>query len=322
MKPIVSVSIATFNHAPFISRSIDGALMQKTNFPFEIVIGEDCSTDGTREMVKEYAQKYPGKIRMITSETNVGGTENSLRTDFACQGDFIAYCEGDDYWIDPTKLQKQYQAIEQFNAVLVAHASLVVKHQNNKRIDVTVNIAQNDPGFIEVEDIILKRKNFETSSFFIRAEIAKNLPDWYKTAPVGDVPIKLIAAEIGKVYYLPDIMSVYQKGLTGSWSDRKEKSKLESGMANRKEFEKEYIQMFKNFDAYSNYKYSEALYKWMHARSASFLIKYKNFDYLDITDQEKIIIRTLAPLLQFLPNRIKYPLATKLARKYIPHRKE
>ncbi len=121
-EPLVSVNTITFNHAPYIRTCIEGALMQKTNFPFEIVIGEDCSTDGTREIVFEYANNYPEKIRVITSDANVGAMENDKRTNFSCRGEYIAYCEGDDFWIDPLKLQKQYDAAIEKDASMVCHS--------------------------------------------------------------------------------------------------------------------------------------------------------------------------------------------------------
>jgi glycosyltransferase involved in cell wall biosynthesis len=111
-EPLVSVKMITYNHAPYIAQAIEGVLQQKTNFPFELVIGEDCSTDGTTEIVFEYQKKYPKTIRVITSEQNVGMKENGYRTLKACRGKYIAFCEGDDYWHHPEKLQKQVDFIE------------------------------------------------------------------------------------------------------------------------------------------------------------------------------------------------------------------
>lgn len=111
-EPLVSVEMITYNHAPYIARAIEGVLRQKTNFPIELVIGEDCSTDGTREIVFDYLGKYPDIVRVVTSDNNVGAAENSFRTEMACRGKYIAYCEGDDYWHDPYKLQIQAEYLE------------------------------------------------------------------------------------------------------------------------------------------------------------------------------------------------------------------
>ncbi len=110
--PLVSVKMITYNHAPFIAQAIEAVLQQKTNFPFELVIGEDCSTDGTRKIVFEYQEKYPDIIRVLTSEKNVGMKKNSYRTIKACRGKYIAFCEGDDYWHREDKLQKQVAYLE------------------------------------------------------------------------------------------------------------------------------------------------------------------------------------------------------------------
>lgn len=110
--PLVSVHMITYNHEKFIAQAIEGVLMQKTDFPFELIIGEDCSTDRTREIVVDYANKYPDIIKPILHEKNVGMKANGRACRAASRGKYIAICEGDDYWIDPLKLQKQVDFME------------------------------------------------------------------------------------------------------------------------------------------------------------------------------------------------------------------
>lgn len=110
---VVSVSMITYNHEAFIAQAIEGVLMQQTNFPFELIIGEDCSTDNTRDICIKYRDTYPSVIRLRLPEKNLGVKENAKENDHACSGKYIAYCEGDDYWIDPLKLQKQVDFLEQ-----------------------------------------------------------------------------------------------------------------------------------------------------------------------------------------------------------------
>ena len=110
--PVVSICMITYNHEEFISEAIEGVLMQKTNFPLELIISEDCSTDKTREICIEYQQKYPEIIKLQLPEKNLGMIQNSLSTLKACRGKYIALCEGDDYWTDPDKLQKQVDFLE------------------------------------------------------------------------------------------------------------------------------------------------------------------------------------------------------------------
>jgi glycosyltransferase involved in cell wall biosynthesis len=110
--PILSVRIATYQHAHFIAQCLDSVICQQTDFPFEIIIGDDCSTDGTREIVFDYADRYPEQIRVFTADMNVGIKANGQRIRNACRGKYIALLEGDDYWCDPLKLQKQVDFME------------------------------------------------------------------------------------------------------------------------------------------------------------------------------------------------------------------
>lgn len=126
--PLVSVSMITYNHAPYIAKAIEGVLMQRTNFPIELVIGEDCSSDGTREIVLEYKKNHPDIIRVITSDKNVGAKKNGYRTKAACRGKYIAFCEGDDYWHHPEKLQKQVDYLENHPECGLVHSDYDVYH--------------------------------------------------------------------------------------------------------------------------------------------------------------------------------------------------
>ena len=119
--PLVSVHIITYNHRPYIAQAIEGALQQQTSFPLEIVIGEDCSTDGTRQIVFDYQRQYPQAIRVITSEHNVGVHPNALRAYNACRGKYVAFCDGDDYWHDPHKLQRQVDFLETHPGYSLVH---------------------------------------------------------------------------------------------------------------------------------------------------------------------------------------------------------
>ena len=130
--PLVSVKMITYNHAPFIVQAIEGVLQQKTNFPFELVIGEDCSTDGTREIVFAYQRRYPDIIRIITSDSNVGMKTNGLRTRKACRGKYVAVCEGDDWWQHPLKLQKQVDYLETHPDCGMVHSNYDVYHESSK----------------------------------------------------------------------------------------------------------------------------------------------------------------------------------------------
>jgi glycosyltransferase involved in cell wall biosynthesis len=112
MEPVVSVSMCTYQHERFIAQAIEGVLMQQTSFTVQLVLGEDFSTDGTRAICESYAAKYGDRIKLLPSDKNLGQSENLLRTLKACTGKYLASCEGDDFWTDPYKLQKQVDFLE------------------------------------------------------------------------------------------------------------------------------------------------------------------------------------------------------------------
>lgn len=121
-EPLVSVVMTTYNHEPYIARAIEGVLMQKTCFPIELIIGEDCSTDRTREIVIDYQKNNPDIIRVITAEENVGLFENERRMHRFLRGKYVAFCEGDDYWTHPKKLQMQVDIMESNPEIGLVHS--------------------------------------------------------------------------------------------------------------------------------------------------------------------------------------------------------
>ena len=124
----VSVFMITYNHEKYIAEALDSILMQKTDFDFDIVIGEDCSTDATRRIVLEYSRKYPDKIKLLLHNVNVGFISNMMYVLEACTGKYVAMCEGDDYWTDPFKLQKQVDFLEANKEYMLAtHGYRIVK---------------------------------------------------------------------------------------------------------------------------------------------------------------------------------------------------
>ena len=110
--PLVSVCMTTYNHEAYLAQAIESVLAQQTSFGVELVLGDDCSTDSTAAICREYAEKYPGRVRFVTGQRNVGWRANYLRTFEACRGKYVAYCDGDDWWSDPRKLQMQADLLE------------------------------------------------------------------------------------------------------------------------------------------------------------------------------------------------------------------
>lgn len=223
-EPLVSITMITYNHGPFIAQAIDSVLAQNTNFDYEIVIGEDCSTDTTREICLDYQKKYPDKIKLLLNEKNIGMMLNSIQTFSACKGKYLALLEGDDYWIEHYKLQKQVDFLEaqpEYSMVFTAR-----------------NVADKEGNFVRTErfpDKIYKTKDvvegFIPTTQTIVMRNYQNLTEFLKKNsqhPSGDRLITYFCSLFGDIFYLDEITSVYRDSGEGVWSrfDLKQKRRL------------------------------------------------------------------------------------------------
>ena len=197
----VSVSMITYNHEKFIAQAVESVLMQKANFEYELVIGEDCSTDNTRQILLEYQKKYPDKIRLLLPEKNLGMQKNAINTLQASRGQYIAALEGDDYWTDPLKLQKQVDFLEANpDFAICFHNVAIINEDYPER-----NRLNNDDLTPEIStlDNLLEGNNYiATCSAVIKTNLIQNLPDWFTSLPFGDYALYLIAARHGKIKYI------------------------------------------------------------------------------------------------------------------------
>jgi glycosyltransferase involved in cell wall biosynthesis len=263
MQPLVSVRVATYNHEKYIIQCLEGILMQRTQFPFEVIIGEDCSTDRTREIVKEYQKKHPEIIRVITSEQNVGSMQNNLRIQAACRGQYHAYCEGDDYWIDPLKLQKQVNFMETHpDYVMCFHNVLVLSEDKSEPASF---ICPPDlPRKITVIDLLQRQMFIQTGSVLVRNPMLAVLPEWRSKVWCGDLVQRLWCTQQGPVGYLDELMSVYRKhsgGLTTTiYSD-----------INRACNDAIYI--YEQFNQYTDYQYNDLILKNVKMKKRSIVFR-------------------------------------------------
>ncbi len=231
---MLSVCMITYNHESFIAKAIEGILMQKTDFDIELIIGEDYSSDKTSEICKEYKNKFPNKIRLLLNERNIGVMPNFIQTLNSCSGNYIALCEGDDYWTDPYKLQKQVDFLEANEDFVICHHNMQIDYEN----DASEQHLSNSPEQKEVytiEDLALRYSIFTSSSIF-RNGLIKKLPDWFYKYSLGDYMLYMIIAQYGKIRYLPDVMGVYRVHEKGVWSMLSENSRFEKQLDTLKEF--------------------------------------------------------------------------------------
>jgi len=207
----------TYNHAPFIAEAIEGVLQQKTNFPFELIIGEDCSTDGTREIVFEYQKKYPDIIRVITSDKNVGAKQNGLRTLKAGRGKYIAFCEGDDYWHHPLKIQKQADYLEKHPECGLVYSSYDVYHVKTKRKikDFIKHRKRIMPEFPSISDMVEGKGVPLTCTVMARRTICEEIseadPYLHKSDHflMGDTQLWAEIASKSRLHYIPESLATH-----------------------------------------------------------------------------------------------------------------
>lgn len=221
MNSVVTVILMTYNHENYIRKALDSILCQKTNFDFDILIHDDCSNDRTFEILSEYKKKNP-KINIIRQESRRFLTDgfNAMIYKYVVpnlHSMFVAYCDGDDYWCDEKKLQKQYDfMINNPEYSMCFHSAFQLK-QNN---DTSSKWFIKDEGDIDISDIINDKPGVcvATSSVFVRTNVFKDFSNWRMSYPVEDVPLFITAALSGKIHRLADIMCVYRQFSSGSWS--------------------------------------------------------------------------------------------------------
>jgi len=214
-EPLVSVVMTTYNHEPYIAQAMEGVIQQKTMFPFELVIGEDCSTDGTREIVFDYQKRYPDIIRVITSDQNVGMHKNCRRTEKACRGKYIAFCEGDDYWHDSTKLQKQIELMESDPACVMTH-SQAIRHVvvSGKRKLMRCLAKDAGRGANAYFDILTLKHHVVTCTLCVRRkelnDVIRDCPECTdESIPFTDTQVALELSRRGKVVFIPEPLATY-----------------------------------------------------------------------------------------------------------------
>lgn len=219
--PLVSVMVHTFRHAAFIAQCMDGVLMQKTSFPFEIVVGDDGSEDGAYEILLEYQRRHPDKIRLFHSTPNLGrftgnGILNGIRSRRACRGKYIAFVEGDDYWTAPDKLEKQVSFLEENPEYTASiHDVEVIGSWNGDRLFHDFG----DLEHIEFEDQLTVEAPLAFGSLIGRLGLIRNLPETYLSFPYADRFILSMFAFNGPVRRFPENMGTYRRhqgGLTSS----------------------------------------------------------------------------------------------------------
>jgi glycosyltransferase involved in cell wall biosynthesis len=210
-KPMVSVVTIAYNVSKYIAECIESVLNQKTDYTVELVIGEDCSTDNTREIVLEYQKKYPNVVKVVLNEKNIGLTPNCVSTHNACTGKYIALLDGDDYWTDTDKLQRQISFLEQ-NIDYSGSGTQATKIYDNG--DKPQLFGATKDTTYGLNDMITHRK-FHTSSFVYRREIWEETGGIPQNISSNERAIYPMVAIYGKIKYFKVSTCVYRLVGTG-----------------------------------------------------------------------------------------------------------
>jgi glycosyltransferase involved in cell wall biosynthesis len=221
-KPLLSVCLLTYNQALYVKEAIDSILMQKTDFAWELIIADDHSTDGTTEILLEYKKKFPKHITLILQKSNVGPEDNWLDLMDYPQSRYVVYAEGDDYFTDPQKLQKQVNFLEAHNDFSLCFHPVKVIYEGEPRPDeVFPSPAQrSNKKVLELKDLL--RNNFiQTNSAMYRWRFLKqSIKDVFpRGISPGDWYLHILHADKGKIGFIDQTMSVYRKHPGGLWWD-------------------------------------------------------------------------------------------------------
>jgi glycosyltransferase involved in cell wall biosynthesis len=214
---LVSISCITYNHAPYIKECLDGFLMQKTNFAFEIIIHDDASSDGTKEIIEEYVSKYPDIIFpliQIENQYSKGIRGMMPRFNFPrCQGKYIALCEGDDYWTDPYKLQKQVDFLEanEEYSLYLGNLQRIEEHEQDGGFK-TLKVISNTSFSLTSRDLLKHPFHGVTASAMFRKSALRS-PEFMQKVKVGEIALWMIVAKHGLVYFSNEVFGVYRRHL-------------------------------------------------------------------------------------------------------------
>ncbi len=255
-KPMVSIICLAYNVKDFIRNAVDGMLMQKTTFPFEILLHDDASTDGTADIVREYAEKYPDIVIPIIQTENQHSKGRGMLQKFVIplvRGKYVAMCEADDYWTDPLKLQKQFDFLEAHPDYSLCGAKIRQINYSDTTMPDKIVAPLDHTGEVTIEQIFARRElqTFATCSLFYRHSVMQQRPADEVFPRRGDRTMVIWLALNGRVWYIDDEVGVYRRARPGSWSE----TNWYSGNKRKANLFLGYIGTYDQIDNYTDRKY-------------------------------------------------------------------
>lgn len=273
MSMMVSICCTAYNQEEYVSLAIESFLMQKTNFEFEILIHDDASNDRTAEIIRYYAEQYPKKVKPVYQQENQYSKGVLIDDVFnfpRAKGIYIALCEGDDFWTDPYKLQKQVDFMEAHpECRLSMHAVLKINAKGDKLLG--HHKVSKENRYYSTEEVICGEDLFATNSMVFLKEDVKQMPDFYLTAPVGDYPLTIWLSLKGRVHYMTDEMGAYRVAAKNSWTVQ-----VMQNPQRKKDHYRQIEKMLHNVDDYTKKRYTTAIQK--HIFENEFFLMHSNYD--------------------------------------------
>ena len=259
-KPVVSILCLTYNHAPYIRQALEGFVNQRTTFPYEVVVHDDCSTDGNQDIIREFEERYPDKVRAIYQSENQYSQGVDIFEKFLYPSEgvkYVACCEGDDSWFDMDKLQKSYDYMEAHpDCTVTSNQTLLVNRATGATI---LNTPYTESRDFTIEEVALTRSGtFATNSLFFRADVYNSYPAEFNEPNFSDYQTVLYSTACGYMHYFADCMGIYNFCTAGSSSA--------TNMADveyMKECNDQVMHFLGVFDKYYEGKYHDSL---MHTR--------------------------------------------------------
>ena len=296
----VSVICITYNHEKYIKDALESFIKQKTKFKFEVIIHDDASTDRTQDIIQDYVNLYPDIFKPIFQSDNQLSKDVDICYHYIlpmAKGEYIALCEGDDYWTDPLKLQKQYDyMICHPDCSLCVHNTIRLNMKSGiKKAFISKNEYSKKAEFCS-EDIILNHILFHTSSLFFRKDFYNKNEDFLTCHKRFDYLIKCLLATEGNIHYIPNIMSVYRMGTSGSWTKRvygNSEKYIEHNIVA--------IKTMEDLNKYRLYKYNDCIQRNILSRKFNILLRQNQYStimkdpflciYKNLSLKRKIYIR-------------------------------
>jgi glycosyltransferase involved in cell wall biosynthesis len=261
----VSVVVVTYNHEPFIAQALDSVLSQELEGGYEVIVSEDCSTDGTRLVLAEYQARHPDTIRLLFSPRNLNTNEVVSRGIRAATGTYVALLDGDDYWSSPSKLAKQVRRFEQQPELSMAFHNVLVAYDDGSREPhpfhmETPNerISARMPAPVSTLDDLVGGNFIQTCSAMFRRDRLRELPDWYEGAALGDWPLYVLLAEQGPIAYIDEVLSVYRVHAGGLWSENMSRIRDIEDVAS-------IVRIYEVLDRHLEHRYAERIHASIEA---------------------------------------------------------